>query len=784
MKLGQFIIIVFLLVVMIGTAIAQDVPGTIWLEPGESVVVECESVPPTATPVPEIPTETPVPPTEIPTPTETLITPTATSVPLTETPIPPTATSIPPTNTPQPTMTNTPTLAVTVVPSSDEYVAIWMAMPPEVDGDLSEYSGLDVIEIDAGRYWLLWTNEALYVAAEVSDATVWADGLEDGDLWNDDSIELMFDTLHDGGAALQSDDYKFFVNRMNIHADSVGEDVSWDGVYQSVVVDNGQHYVIEMRIPWIETLPAPSDVWGLDISLNDAEVDGGVSQTAWANLDGGEFNNPDGWGVIRFYSVTPTPVPTDMPIPTQTVTVAPTEVATATPQPSLTPLPQDISLGSSYCGQTVVIPNGQYQTLYVSAQCAESTPLVIRAERDGSVLFDGQGSAIPCNLQGVRWVELEGITCYNSNNMVVNIPNAQHVTLRRVTGYQAGPDYNDHIFEIYHSSDVILEDCAATGRGRNTYIAYESDHVTFRRCWGRYVTNGTQQGADWMQIYATSDALIENCVGTRVPSEIYVDVNQYWLASWNEGYHVDRNRTVGSVFYGYDYHGLNVISAGTQLHSNSVENTVFIGNDTSAGFGTPYTGVFQRADDDFRMDHLTLVNHQMAISLSHDNSNPWLDIVGRLINSSIVGAGTGLNLAHYSQIITSLDHHHNNFHNVDTLYNGTSMGVAETTFDPGYDTARYGWGAYLFPPPALQGQAEDGGDLGANVLYAENGERLWPWNLEARVCAETARLLGDGTDGVSVTYESHDVSYDYDGDGQAEGYHCTGGIWRTLENVY
>lgn len=348
--------------------------------------------------------------------------------------------------------------------------------------------------------------------------------------------------------------------------------------------------------------------------------------------------------------------------------------------------------------------------------------------------------------------------------------------------YQAGPDYGDHLVEIYRSNNLLMEDIAATGRGRNTFIVYESNHVTLRRCWGRYVINGTNQGADWLQVYGSSDTLIENCVGTRLPSTILVDAAQYWLASWNTGYTNNRNRITGSVALGHDYHGLNIISAGGQLSGNSIDNSVFIGSTTGQGFGVPFTGIFQRADNSFNANRVTLVGHQTGVSQSHDTSNPLYNIYSTVRNSSIVNSSVGLSSSNYAGITVGMEHRFNNFWNVTQRYGGTiSTGANETAINPVYDTAQYGNGAYLFVPAALKGKGESGVDIGADLRYLTDGTRMWPWAMEARICAETANLLGGGA---SVTYEQATTSYDYDGNGTGESYTCSGGIWRTLNGVY
>ncbi len=426
-----------------------------------------------------------------------------------------------------------------------------------------------------------------------------------------------------------------------------------------------------------------------------------------------------------------------------------------------------LSYSSANCGQTIALVDGTYSELIVNAACSSANPLTIRAVNDGKVFFNGQNTNRPCNISNSSWVNVEGIVCHHSENMVFGIQNSSNIKLSRVSAYQAGPDYADHVFEIYRSNHITLEDTAATGRGRNMYLAYESSFVTFRRCWGRYSENGNNNtGADFMQIYGSSDSLIENCVGTRRPSGILVDINQYWYATWNGSYRVDRNRTFGSVFYGHDYHGLNVISANGQLHGNSVENSVFVGNNTTQGFGTPYTGIFQRVDDGFIMNRLTLVNHQMAVSQSHDSSNPSFTINGSLKNTSILNSSIGINRAQESSI--SLDHQYNNFFNVATRYSGTTQGTGETSINPNYDTAKYGKGAYLFPPSALKGKGENGADIGAEVLYqtvngVSNGKTLWPFPMEDRIQSETQSILGEK---ISVTWES------------------MGGLWKTLDGVY
>jgi hypothetical protein len=119
---------------------------------------------------------------------------------------------------------------------------------------------------------------------------------------------------------------------------------------------------------------------------------------------------------------------------------------------------------------------------------------------------------------------------------------------------------------------------------------------------------------------------------------------------------------------------------------------------------------------------------------------------------------------------TTLTHDYNAFYGNTTNFSGTSQAANETiSTNPTYDTATYGNGAYLIKPSNLATSGEGGTYIGAEALYRyQDGSLtsapLWPWPMEARICAET---------GYSVTYEN---GYG----GCANG----GGLWKTLNGVY
>jgi len=164
----------------------------------------------------------------------------------------------------------------------------------------------------------MYDSTALYISASVSDTQLNASIItRDGNLYNEDSIELFFDTLHDEGISLNANDYKFYLNLLNTQTDAKydAQGTAWNATWNSAVnftgtnnnnADSDTRYTMEIRILWTSlgiSAPSAGAIWGLDISLNDKRSTG-TTQTAWANTNGGGFNDPVGWGNMTFSSQT------------------------------------------------------------------------------------------------------------------------------------------------------------------------------------------------------------------------------------------------------------------------------------------------------------------------------------------------------------------------------------------------------------------------------------------------------------------------------------------------
>ncbi len=164
--------------------------------------------------------------------------------------------------------------------------ALQIERPVRVDGELTD-SAWSTAEWAGGfvqrqprtgepasestEFAVAYTPDTLYVAVRANDrepARIVAKEMErDSDLFQDDSILLLFDTFHDGRNA-----YLFLTNPNGARTDALltdeGRDVNWawDGVWAVAARRTGQGWVAEIAIP-VSTLrfDPQSEVWGLNV---------------------------------------------------------------------------------------------------------------------------------------------------------------------------------------------------------------------------------------------------------------------------------------------------------------------------------------------------------------------------------------------------------------------------------------------------------------------------------------------------------------------------------------
>ena len=420
-------------------------------------------------------------------------------------------------------------------------------------------------------------------------------------------------------------------------------------------------------------------------------------------------------------------------------------------------------LGKLAAGNTLLLKNGTYYGgITVGVSGTGTSPVTIKAENDGGAIVDGQGTSRPLYMTGKHYVNVEGIVFRNSSADVIDVSGgSSYVNLRRLSAYNAGVG-NYHLFLVYNSTQVLVEDCVASQTkgtnkaGRYCFVSFAGAHDnTFRRNYCKYYshTGGggpCAGGAD----YGGSYDLWENNVFDVSEMPPGCSNVNYQFAIFGEGLYNDtsHNQWFGNVSIG----GPNTVkgvlgeSDGTISVSNwdLVDNVfingqggiVNIGASKGAGWIVQNNTVI-----DIPTNSMTQTNGSGATATATNNS----------YNTGALGLS-----AVNSASITSK---YNNFSSVTTLYSSSVLNkTGDKTVSPFYEAATFGYGAYLMVPQPLQGQGENGADVGAEVLYQyQDGvvttTPLWPWPMESRIFAEI---------GVSVTYEAN------------------GGLWKTLNGVY
>lgn len=412
----------------------------------------------------------------------------------------------------------------------------------------------------------------------------------------------------------------------------------------------------------------------------------------------------------------------------------------------------------------LVLKNGTYTGISLTVPWSGTSghPIIIKAENEGQAIVDGNNITIPLNIVGTSGshktdITVEGIVFKNSSDSVVRVKYADRITLRRVSAYNAPATGNVHVFDLWYVTRSLFEDCAASGYGRVMYNVLDSSYVTLRRCWGAAVYN--PDGSDVVQIYGSSNCIVENCVGTIAsPSAISAGVylqNKHYNAPGNN------NKIYGNVMRNMVWATFLIQSEQHNIHGNEFKNNVGIGN----------IGVYQLGDSNFAFTNNTILSGDARGGYY---IHSWIDsgyvldadwyINSTVKNNVFKNNGSyeyGIYVSNTSRI-QSFTHTYNDISGFETTYWNTTAGTGEVTTTPTFNTATYGDGAYLMYPTNLTAAGEGGTSMGAKVLYryvdgAITTDALWPWPMEDRIMNET---------GISVTYESG------------------GGIWKTLDGVY
>jgi hypothetical protein len=404
-------------------------------------------------------------------------------------------------------------------------------------------------------------------------------------------------------------------------------------------------------------------------------------------------------------------------------------------------------------GDTVLLKNGTYTgpsgMVNVGKSGTSGKPITIKAENDGQAIVNGEYARKPFYMKGRSYINVEGIIFKRSNYEVIMAEQSNHITFKRVSGYDGNPAINaGSVFVISSSSNVLLEDCAASGNGKHLFAVSTSHYVTVRRCWGMWRHSNIEPNTVFT-VYGSDNTIVENCVATFNSTDSNgVKGFHVWAHYYNNS--ADYNTIIGNVAYNFsNAYSYYIASSQHNITGNQFINNVSI--DASGGF-------YQRGGENTIADHMTLVGNavkavtqdQMPYHPKYPTDCDFRDDLA--LQNSILGS---ISTITWKKDALQLAPGSPPAYPTHSTTNNVTRGT--------FNTATYGKGAYLIRPTDTNG-------AGAEVLYryvdgvlhdGKDGrpgpENLWPWRMEARIKAET---------GYSVTWESK------------------GGLWKTLDGVY
>lgn len=243
---------------------------------------------------------------------------TPTLAPPTATPIPPTATAVPPTAVPA---TSTPPLTR----PRAAVVANYLATPPTIDGDWSEWKSVTKEYPANNLVWgaqnwsnaddlsasfhVGWDNNNLYLAVKVHDNR-YVQNASGANLYLGDSIEMVFDKELQTDyyyRQLSPDDFQLGISPGRPDIQGAKEAYLWfpsniaggrSAVKIAALQETGV-YRVEAAIPWsvLETQPVNGRHYGFAVMVNDNDdPDHNLQQKMVSNVPGYRLADPTTWG--------------------------------------------------------------------------------------------------------------------------------------------------------------------------------------------------------------------------------------------------------------------------------------------------------------------------------------------------------------------------------------------------------------------------------------------------------------------------------------------------------
>lgn len=150
--------------------------------------------------------------------------------------------------------------------------------------------------------WATWDRDNLYLAVRCEEPTVEALNIvgaaRDDDVWMGESVDIFLAT-----GAQPTPFYHIIINPRNVRWDAfqqsdLSADKSWDPDYESATVIAGDHWALEVAVPWSALgMPAPTAGTKLFANICRQRSSGGVTEhSSWSRCVSG-FQEPGRFGV-------------------------------------------------------------------------------------------------------------------------------------------------------------------------------------------------------------------------------------------------------------------------------------------------------------------------------------------------------------------------------------------------------------------------------------------------------------------------------------------------------
>lgn len=431
-------------------------------------------------------------------------------------------------------------------------------------------------------------------------------------------------------------------------------------------------------------------------------------------------------------------------------------------------------------GDRLIIRNGKYTGPLNVIDRANKPPngnsnnyTIVTAENPGYVFFDGEDARNMFYLNGVSYVQFEGIKWGNARfddgKALVNIGyGSHHIKMYRCGGFNGRNGHGGDIFAVGTCSDVLLEECYAYGNGRYYfYAAKDGKKIIFRRCVGRADSHLLYDGHSCFTVYDATQVELQNCIAIDADNDQSCYSNATGNPNQPRGYFI---RNTGQ---GYDMNDVYIqgcialnIEKGTLMIASS--NPVGLVHFDNCVFWKGLEGVRPRCDN-VSFNNCVVGN----VSGSTSSSNGFYMETGDepVMNSIIYGiqnnygirSNNTYSLCNYNCLYNNSSNFNANcVPGTHSLCTEKSNEINPLTGSPGNGIPSLKYLCRIENNSDLDGAAFDGGDIGATILnrigvsgslYGEPGynivtnESLWPFPYEDRIRYDMRSYSENGING-------------------------------------